>query len=442
MIVSTFFWLLVFGYLIVFFVFAKQFSRREGYLSAFTVFGIMGFYYYLGIPIEIELNGDELLSAGGNTYSCDQVARLNIAGGAFLAILGFALGLSTARLPGGLFLTPGSTNRRPSMPIGLGLFLVLSTILLLLLGGPQLLAGRTYVENSEFFAENSAISQAFAFFRTALAVVGSLFLLRTGASRSIGYLCAAFLCLQGFYFFDKNPILLGVVAMCVTRIGPKYSSTRHLVFLILVFVAIVYSLPLFSLYRTPGASFNLAEFLEGLSLKRTDGRGPMASLVVETTRNWHDFEFGRSYLNSLVGWVPLRVYPGRPLDLSIEFARNQITDYKPGMGMGYSLLAEAYANFGAAGAFLQYFLFGALWPRLWKFVVKLVGNPYLATSLYVVVGLGTLGLIHRGPCHQIVRSFVYNLLPIVILTVLLDRSMLRKATTNSNEVDMNRRISP
>ena len=99
--------------------------------------------------------------------------------------------------------------------------------------------------------------------------------------------------------------------------------------------------------------------------------------------------YGSTYLYALVAWVPRVIWKDRPDDLAQEFALDNIPNWQPGMGLGYSLLAEAYLNFGYVGVFLQYFGIafglGLVWRKLYNFLARngrpTIGSPLLQSHI-------------------------------------------------------------
>ena len=79
-------------YLIGFFVCTVAHSRREGYWSPITVFGITAFYYYLSVPVELYLRGEEVFATYPAVVGITPVGRVQIACCALLALAGFVSG--------------------------------------------------------------------------------------------------------------------------------------------------------------------------------------------------------------------------------------------------------------------------------------------------------------------------------------------------------------
>lgn len=73
------------------------------------------------------------------------------------------------------------------------------------------------------------------------------------------------------------------------------------------------------------------------------------------------FQHGASYLSAPLQWLPAAVYSARPLTPTELLAKQFFPfDYYRGGGRGFSVLAEAYWNFGAAGVGIVLFLVGLL----------------------------------------------------------------------------------
>jgi oligosaccharide repeat unit polymerase len=426
------FWLFVTGYVVVFFFFSVWFSKTQGYLSAFTVFGIVSFYYYLALPIESRLID---VNVEGRFYYLDAATSTKVALGALIAIVSFAIGMALTRAPKVLFepilprtpLESGyhhgfSQSSFQQIPVSPFLFLAAATFILIIFDGQSLLTHRAYHERNYFLSTHSGLAQALSFFCMGLAVVGATLLLGSGFNRIFGYGCVAMLILLGVWLMDKDPILISLCTLGVSFMRPKYNRPWHLFLIIFFAVCSFYALPLFSFYRTSQtADVSFSEFLRSLSLNITDARGPMVSLSVEMNRHWSDFEWGRSYLTSLVGWIPRSIYPNRPFSLAERLAQEMMYNYREGMGLGYSLLAEGYRSLGFLGIFLQYFFLGMLWNFLWRFVTVVVKNPLLVRAMYAALGLYILVLCHRGPTQTLVRWLVYSLSPIIVMDFLYSK---------------------
>lgn len=121
--------------------------------------------------------------------------------------------------------------------------------------------------------------------------------------------------------------------------------------------------------------------------------GPIATTFANTVylvdQNAIDFLYGRSYLEFIPRTAPEFLYPERPLDYALIFPH-----YSLSSGGGFFELAEAYLNFGLAGAFLM--------PLLITFVIShFYFQLKRGAGLFYVFALSSLLCIWmRGAWYQ------------------------------------------
>ena len=65
-------------YLIILIAGARSFSRQEGYYSTFVVFGVTAFIYYMLMPIELSLAGEERIYIAGRWQSVPSTMQWQI----------------------------------------------------------------------------------------------------------------------------------------------------------------------------------------------------------------------------------------------------------------------------------------------------------------------------------------------------------------------------
>lgn len=128
-----------------------------------------------------------------------------------------------------------------------------------------------------------------------------------------------------------------------------------------------------------------------------------------------DYRLGTTYLYSLTSVIPnvgfWDLHPAmRYGDLGGWLQRTLDLGYGP----GYSIVAEAYINFGRAG-FLFMFCFGFVLARLFHIDAVRLGNPLLVllSLLLCFLILKTV----RNSFLATVRSLFYYLLPIYLIVV-------------------------
>ena len=157
----------------------------------------------------------------------------------------------------------------------------------------------------------------------------------------------------------------------------------------------------------------------------------MVSLV-DSIDSREELLFGLSYLRGFFIFVPRFLWPDRPLDLSEEYARNTISRWQPGQGMGFSLMAEAFLNFWWLGPVLQYLMIGYLWGKSWAWLRRRFSpvEPAYWQTLYGTFGFYLLILMHRGPVAGLIKQAFQVFVVLIVMRVLFDRqSTGRRVTT-------------
>lgn len=128
---------------------------------------------------------------------------------------------------------------------------------------------------------------------------------------------------------------------------------------------------------------------------------------------------GQSYWNAFPALAPLALVPDRPLALAETFARTHYAEMaEQGGGTAFSLVAEAWWNFGAiGGSLLVGFLAGALLLALEARAARDPAGVLARTVPY----LAFLCLIaHRSESAVLLKQAVSIAAPIVVVVVLID----------------------
>jgi oligosaccharide repeat unit polymerase len=227
----------------------------------------------------------------------------------------------------------------------------------------------------------------------------------------------------GIYTSDKNVILIGLLA--VAAVYSSLIKKQGLTFLMVVFIGcaiLIYLIKVFSFYRGGldiCSAFSMA--VNNFGLRYIDPLGPLVSLQ-HILNDCSDLQYGQTYLHIFYLIIPRFLWKERPLDLSEQFAVDNIVNWLPGQGMGYSPLAEAYLNFSWIGPVIQYLLLGLLWGYFWKVLRKILWNfsQGLWYSLYYVLGYYLLILMHRGPVAGLMKSLILYTVPLILLVIFID----------------------
>jgi len=128
---------------------------------------------------------------------------------------------------------------------------------------------------------------------------------------------------------------------------------------------------------------------------------------------------GRSYWNAIPALAPLALVPDRPLALAETFARTHYAEMaEQGGGTAFSLVGEAWWNFGAiGGSLLVGFLAGALLLAL----EAAAANGRGGVLAHVVPYLAFLCVIaHRSESAVLLKQAAVIALPVAVVVILAD----------------------
>ena len=161
----------------------------------------------------------------------------------------------------------------------------------------------------------------------------------------------------------------------------------------------------------------------------TDPAGPMHVFFVLVIDNENfSYQFGKTYLNAFYNWIPKFIWADRWLDPAETVARENISNWSEGQGMGYSLLGESYLNFNYLGAFIQYFMIGYLWGKIWNFFKRKISkiNYHIWLSIYYTLGVYILFVMHRAFFASIFKQLIIILIPMYLVTVFFNKITIKK----------------
>lgn len=146
---------------------------------------------------------------------------------------------------------------------------------------------------------------------------------------------------------------------------------------------------------------------------------PTLSSAMLAFPSMQDYGFGFTYFETVVGTLVPKIISedfnyGSPNQKFHELYYPEVTDFS----MDYSLAAESYQNFGIAGIFVGYFLFGALVSNAYRvFRANLKG---VLSGLYVVFLFSAIWAV-RSDSNTFLKTAFY---PSVVLVTIFIASKL------------------
>lgn len=408
-------------YIIVFLALAYHYANTEASFSTVTVFGLAAFLYYIAIPLEMSARGLDFFIISGIPIGVPAIVQLQIVAMGTIALVAFTAGYhATGFAPfavshpadGGALIGRPEAVARPIYWLGGTCLLALLTFYRYELG----VVG-TYQGNYSIAYSSPLFSFFIELLVTSLALAAGVLGCREANKRpAISFMLILPVIGWSIYSSDKDPMLLGLLGGGAFFVQQRRKHQMRVIAGIVAACALSGPLVgLFSAYRAEGTLVVDDFKIHSLMLER-DPMGPMVSLTEILQDDNVEFQYGRTYFDSVTLLIPKSLWPDRPLDLSERFIRERLAGWQPGMGMGYSLMAEAFLNFGWFGCLLQYLLLGFFWGHAWRVIQRIfapMGVGYWR-AIYCTVGYYTLIMMHRAPMSFPVK---HTLMTIAVLFV-------------------------
>lgn len=414
-------------YLLISVLGTKKLSHKHTNFGTFSIFSIFAFIYYVTIPLELYLTNNVEIYKGSIIDYYDQIFILILS---ILALVGFYYGLKLSKFSP-ISKLSNSENLIRKWKGGLFLIIVFPLIILLFFNDEIILSG-TYDGNYSTIYNNPIYSLLLEYTYISVSVFNGILILKNKKIKFLNLLIAFTIIIWGIYSSNKDPIVISLAPFLLyfTFKPPKKAYYFLLYFIILVLFVVSF-LTVFSVFRKElNLTYDvITSIISQFGIFRyTDPAGPMHVFTeLITNNNNFEFEFGKTYLSFFYIWIPKLIWPGRWLDPAQEFAQNNITNWMPGQGMGYSLLGESYLNFGFFGAFFQYFLIGFLWGKTWNFFKNKFSkiNYNLWLSIYYVFGFYILLVMHRAFSSAIFKQLLLVVIPLTIISLFFNKLIIR-----------------
>jgi len=277
--------------------------------------------------------------------------------------------------------------------------------------------------------ENSGYSYVIGllFFLTSISI--NYLSLESLNGRAIAVGGAVLFVLASFVVFSKQPFIFAFLAvLCFLSRGSQVSPFRITMLLASgAVIALVYLVPIFAGYRVTGTIDLTTGTTASAATISSDALGPYGVTVYAF--NGYVRAQDHPFWQSFFLWVPRALWPGRPLDLAEEFARQMIVGWQPGFGLAFSPLAEAYTRLGAAGVAPFMALCGATIGGFQWLAVRMVpsdARPAVGLTFASVLSLAAL----RSPYSAIITQGMQGCVPLVLIG-LVARQMSWIETTRS-----------
>jgi len=419
--------ILFFLFLICWFGLLGTKKENGGKYSTVFIFGLGVLFYFFSIPLEMYFRGEVYYQLGSLWVRVGDQERIKILSMGLLSFIGFLLGLYLSRfsirVPSMKIVSPfvyshEAYHKRDFEKV-LWVIWFISALIVFMIYRDVLISMDTYqsayIQSYSSPLFSYSISQ---FYICSSILAGLAFWESTRKAYLLGVCLLCVNLLLAFYTSNKDPILLSLLAIASSVLGKKRIGTVKVLILILIaFPAVLLIMPIFSLYRSgiPLSSISLQLLGDHISFTMVDPAGPMIAISHNIT-NPPPFRFGSTYITSIGVLVPKILWSNRPLDLAEQFAHEQIPNWLPGQGLGFSPIAEAFINFGILGSFFHFFMFALIWGLGWKFLQRSLFSYKQEHFLifYQVVGFYALILSFRGPLISPLKTLFIFIVPFFI----------------------------
>jgi len=390
-----------------------------GKLNYFLIFAIFNFLYGVAIPLEIVIFQKEF-AIQGHLVSVNQMELI-----LFLSTMsnyGFYIGLLLSNKKDQFNLSLKSDS---SYPISIFMILGLLLFVLFVFYKDALFQSfRSYSDNFTITYNNSSYAYIKEVLYAVLAIVSLIFLQKKSKLRLISIALTVVLIIFGILSKDKNPILMASIPwfwVSLSYLYEKLISRKWLI--LLIFVLGIAVIPVFNgvygSYRGKWDKDVINYYSTNGVFGTFESKEILISLVDVT--NSEDRLYGQTYLSGFVNWIPKSLWAYRPESLAESYAKFRIKGWAPGMGLGFSLLAESYLNFDVYGAFIQFLIIGLLFGFIRRFMQQVfAGNEKYAEFLFFVWAFNELVLMHRGQFNM-PSSFLRFLIPLFIFYIVFDK---------------------
>jgi len=403
---------------------AKAFSREEGYYSTITIFGVGCFLYYISIPLEMSLLGITEHIKDAFVIKLTQTQAVAIVAMGLMAFCSFTFGYRLSSFSPFICQIQFDPGSKAFCVYSIAIIVVASVFIEVLFYYDNIKMSGSYISSSLLHYNEPVFTLLANLIVLFSSVAGAALMSEKNFKNKIlGVVLVLAIVSWGIYSSDKNVILIGALA-CASRLF-NISRKQGIGALLVIFggiILVVYLVKFFSLYRGGHSiSSALTMALTQFGARFIDPLGPFVSLS-NAINSVESYQCGKTYMEILYLIVPRFIWNARPPDISEQFAMDNIHNWVPSEGMGFSPLAESYINFSFIGPFIQYFILGLTWGLFWKWLRRILWYypSHYWNSMYYVIGFYFLILVHRGPISSLLKPLFHTFTVLFLLVFCID----------------------
>lgn len=412
-------------------------ANRRGMMLAdpYVIFSLSFFYYQFMIPISMTLSGDYNTYTLGYSVSVTPAVMNMLSFTLFAGFTAFTLGFKMVGSPlTSRIWNPSVEDRRNARGDAkiLLAFTGFLIFVILLLYREELVTLFSGYEGKISVGYNaSTFSWLFKEATLITAVVLNYLIFRGRNPIRVAALSILGFLLLSVVSSGKDGMVFAMLSgvCCLVRVAPNRQWLGLVVLFAAIAFALIYLVPVYAVYRGGGGLVLDAGRVIGSDIYFSDALGPFAVLIT-LIAGAVPFPAHPILLSPLL-WIPRGIWNERPIDMAEGFAREFMIGWQPGMGMGYSPIAEGYQRYGLLGGPIVLFLTGLIFSMLQSGFVR-TARPGLRLALYVTISGYIAFFLNRGPMSGVFTQSLQFWLPVLgVLYIILLVSRINKRGRSS-----------
>lgn len=125
------------------------------------------------------------------------------------------------------------------------------------------------------------------------------------------------------------------------------------------------------------------------------------------------FNYGYSWILEVLMYIPVFLWPDRPLPLPEQYMKIYFPSAPDGYGKGWFVLTDGYSAFGIFGVIIEMFIIGMVLAKLYNYFMKRK-DSYFLMMIYVFF-LVNIFIMIRGSFLSFVKNFTLSIIPLILI---------------------------
>lgn len=125
------------------------------------------------------------------------------------------------------------------------------------------------------------------------------------------------------------------------------------------------------------------------------------------------FNYGYSWILEILMYIPVFLWPGRPLPLPEQYVKTYFPSAPDGYGKGWFVLTDGYSAFGIVGVIIEMYIIGMVLAKLYNYFMKRK-DSYFLMMIYVFF-LVNIFIMIRGSFLSFLKTFTLSIIPLILI---------------------------